>query len=167
MVSELDVIPATIMYYETDFATGVFTTKEFGASMSDGIDADGPQNDGTIGRNTYGFDTSYENDAKLSNGSSKAGLGIHGLDITESISENNSLPMGIYVTSVEMDSPAMNAGIQAGDIIVSTNDTETLTMHQLASVLNQAEPGDTGNLKIMRQTSGAYEEMAVEITFGS
>jgi S1-C subfamily serine protease len=104
---------------------------------------------------------------KLSNGSRKAGLGIHGLDITESISENNNLPMGIYVTSVEMDSPAMNAGIQAGDIIVSTNGTETLTMHQLASVLNQAEPGDTGNLKIMRQTSGAYEEMAVEITFGS
>ena len=57
--------------------------------------------------------------------------------------------------------------VQAGDIIVSTNGTETLTMHQLASVLNQAEPGDTGNLKIMRQTSGAYEEMAVEITFGS
>jgi S1-C subfamily serine protease len=104
---------------------------------------------------------------KLSNGSRKAGLGIHGLDITENISENNNLPMGIYVTSVEMDSPAMNAGIQAGDIIVSTNGTETLTMHQLASVLNQAEPGDTGNLKIMRQTSGAYEEMAVEITFGS
>ena len=104
---------------------------------------------------------------KLSNGSSKAGLGIHGLDITENISTHNNLPMGIYVTSVEMDSPAMNAGIQAGDIIVSTNGTETLTMHQLASVLNQAEPGDTGNLKIMRQTSGAYEEMAVEITFGS
>jgi hypothetical protein len=65
-------------------------------------------------------------------------------------------------------SPYMRTGlIQAGDIIVSTNDTETLTLHQLASVLNQAEPGDTGYLKIMRQTSGAYEEMAVEITFGS
>ena len=70
MVSELDVIPATVMYYETDFATGVFTTNTDWETKSEGTAADGPQNDGTIGQNTYGFDTSYENDAKLSNGSS-------------------------------------------------------------------------------------------------
>lgn len=70
MVSELDVIPATVMYYETDFATGVFTTNTTWETKSEGEAADGPQNDGTIGHNTYGFDSTYDNDAYLSNGSS-------------------------------------------------------------------------------------------------
>ena len=67
---ELYVIPATIVYYETDFADGVFTYSDDWKSPVENGTADGPQDDGTIGQNTYGFDSTYENDAYLSNGSS-------------------------------------------------------------------------------------------------
>ena len=81
MVTELDVIPTTIVYYETDFADGVFTIASFSSDKTEGPDADGPQNDGTIGQNTYGFDTTYDNDAYLSNGSSLFAQGA-GVDTT-------------------------------------------------------------------------------------
>lgn len=83
---QLDVIPATIVYYETNFATDVFTTTGFAdvaktdttEGKTGGNVTDGPQNDGTIGQNTYGFDTTYNDDAYLSNGSSlfAAGAGV-------------------------------------------------------------------------------------------
>lgn len=81
LFGELDVIPATSVYYETDFANGVFTVVEnttnenagwnLTKTVTDDAVADGPQDDGTIGINqTYGYDSTYENDAYLSNGSS-------------------------------------------------------------------------------------------------
>ena len=88
MVSELDVIPATVVYYETDFVKkqinennsdtlkDVFAySSNWEAAQTDSIAADGPQDDGTIGGNTYGFDTSYNNDAKLSDHSSQFAKG--------------------------------------------------------------------------------------------
>ena len=88
MVSELDVIPATVVYYETDFVLkqinennsdtlkDVFAySSNWEAAQTDSIAADGPQDDGTIGGNTYGFDTSYNNDAKLSDHSSQFAKG--------------------------------------------------------------------------------------------
>ena len=69
---QLDVIPATIMYYETDFA-GVFTTTgSWTADKTvDGDNAaDGPQEYVEIGSDLYGNDSTYEDDKYLSNGSS-------------------------------------------------------------------------------------------------
>lgn len=79
-INELNVIPATSMYYETNFADGVFTftsESDWRTMLDSNIDAgattavDGPQDDGTIGVNqTYGYDSTYANDKYLSNGSS-------------------------------------------------------------------------------------------------
>lgn len=77
LYQELDIIPATMMYYETDFADGVFTFTEptSGAwiNKTDRLTADGLQDDGTIGAKplqTYGYDSTYTNDKYLSNSSS-------------------------------------------------------------------------------------------------
>lgn len=78
----LSIIPATMMYYETDFSsstfkftgtkTGTETESAWSKSTVTGDSAaDGLQDDGTIGVNqTYGYDSTYENDTYLSNGSS-------------------------------------------------------------------------------------------------
>lgn len=78
MLNELDIIPATVMLYETDFADGVFTltdgTDKKWSTKQDTADTDAKdevQNDGTIGVNqTYGFDSTYTDDAIYSNGTS-------------------------------------------------------------------------------------------------
>lgn len=79
MLNELDIIPATIMYYETDFADGVFTLNnstdetteaKYKWSMAGSVQTE-VQDYGTIGVNqTYGFDSTYADDALYSNGSS-------------------------------------------------------------------------------------------------
>lgn len=75
LYEELDIIPATSVYYETDFADGVFTFDSTSgwdekATVKDDVVADGPQDDGKIGQNQYGYDSSYANDKYQSNGSS-------------------------------------------------------------------------------------------------
>ena len=77
MLNELDVIPATSVYYETDFADGVFTYAETDNSNwvtmpENGTSDKEVQNDGTIGHNApYGYDDSYTDDTGFSNGTSE------------------------------------------------------------------------------------------------
>lgn len=76
MYNPLTVIPATVMYYETDFADGIFTYTGSWDDEEKGPAADDLQDDGTIGKNqTYGYDSSYLDDAYLSNGTSKFVVG--------------------------------------------------------------------------------------------
>lgn len=84
LYEELDIIPATSVYYETDFADGVFTLDDPSnddssndnpykwrkTTVKNDVVADGPQDDGKIGQNQYGYDSSYANDTYQSNGSS-------------------------------------------------------------------------------------------------
>ena len=59
----------------------------------------------------------------LSNGGSVPYIGIYGVDVSEDMKEQG-LPKGVYVKEVEVDSPAMAAGIQNGDIITSADGAE-------------------------------------------
>ena len=59
---------------------------------------------------------------QLSNNEDLIYLGVRGQDISSSLSQKTGIPTGIYVNSVEEDSPAMNAGIQNGDVDQSKKD---------------------------------------------
>ena len=68
LYEELDVIPATIMYYETNFTSSDITIT-YGTDMIEyGTSRLGNnQDDGTIGKNqTYGYDSTYNDDDQLS-----------------------------------------------------------------------------------------------------
>lgn len=148
MVSELDVIPATIMYYETDFADWyetnednkvspydrVFVLNGFGASQEDDIAADGPQNDGTIGTNTYGYDTSYENDATLSNGSSLFAAG-QGYD-----EKNQSKTYATFsFTGTGFDLISRTGAAQGLIKVLVATDSRMTNIVKNVSVLNKSE----------------------------
>lgn len=143
MVSELDVIPATIMYYETDFADWyesvaankvspnerVFVLNGFSESLKDEIAADGPQNDGTIGQNTYGFDDSYDNDKKLSNGSS---LYAEGAGVTTTTATFSFTGTGFDLIS--------RTGAEQGMIKVQVaTDSNMTNIVRSVAVLNKSE----------------------------
>lgn len=75
----LNIVPATSVYYETNNDNGEslfgITTKAntsgwVKATVNGDHVADGPQDVGTIGQNLYGYDSTYDNDKYLSNGSS-------------------------------------------------------------------------------------------------
>lgn len=71
LYEKLEVIPATTVYYETDFAENVFTLTDGSTNKwnDDVVSAVDVQDDGTIGVNqTYGYDSTYADDNKYSNG---------------------------------------------------------------------------------------------------
>ena len=60
------------------------------------------------------------------------------------------LPNGAYVTEVEPNSPAEQAGIQVGDIIVDVNNTVITSTNQLTSIIQGMQAGDELQVKFYR-----------------
>ncbi len=103
---------------------------------------------------------------KLSNGSPFAYMGITGIDVTQYVHTELGVPFGVYVTNVQMESPAMLAGIQAGDIITAMNGVNISSYGNYCSQLMQLEPEQTVQLAVERPSQGAYREMVFSIQLG-
>ena len=99
---------------------------------------------------------------KMSNNQERAYLGIHGADVPEEAIRESGMPTGTYVKEIEMDSPAMNAGIQSGDVIIAANGTPIENYKDLLNVLNIGKPEDTMDVTLVRQG----QEVGVQVTLG-
>ena len=71
--------------------------------------------------------------------------------------------IGVYVQSVEPDSPAAKAGVNKGDIIVGIGNYETPTLASLDKALRNFEPGDTAVIQVYRNR----QVLELTITFAS
>lgn len=112
----------------------------------------------------YGISELKRTIAKMSNNQYRAYLGIHGADVPlEAILESN-MPRGAYIKEIEMDSPAMTAGIQSGDVIVQINDTEIVSYSELLNELYNSSPEDVVTITLMRQGIDSFQEMKVTVT---
>jgi len=61
-------------------------------------------------------------------------------------------PGGALIARVLPDSPAQQAGIKAGDIIVKFNDTEIATSRTLKPLVGDVTPGETVALELLRES---------------
>lgn len=102
---------------------------------------------------------------KLSNGEKMVYLGIHGTEPSDVISREYQLPKGAYITGIEMDSPAMQAGLQNGDIITKAGDTDIVSYTEFVNILMKAQVGQNLRLTVARQSQGKgeYQEMSVTV----
>lgn len=103
---------------------------------------------------------------RMSNAQEAAYLGINGTDVTQEANQSLGVPLGAYVTGIIMDSPAMKAGIQSGDIIVGINDVVIESFSQYTDVLGTHKPEETVNVVIKRQGSEDYREITIPIILG-
>ena len=101
---------------------------------------------------------------RLSNGKTRAYLGIYGMDVTEEANSNLQVPFGAYVTEIEIDSPAMQAGIQSGDVITSLNGRIVGNYDEYMAALNSSTPGSSVNVTIMRKNQEEYKAMNFIVT---
>ena len=100
-------------------------------------------------------------------------IGIWYQVVTEQLREERNLPIsyGVVVLRPEgsdapavfPDSPADQAGIQEGDLILALNDQRIDADHQLSALILQHKPGDTVTLRIMRDDT----EREVRVTLGT
>jgi 2-alkenal reductase len=102
-------------------------------------------------------------------------MGIHFVSITRQIADQQKLPVNVGalvggvdqngdpVTGVEPGKPADQGGIKDGDIIVSINDKVIDEEHPLDATLAQFSPGDTVDVKILRDGAS----MTLKVTLGT
>ncbi|MCM1235263.1 MAG: PDZ domain-containing protein, partial [Ruminococcus flavefaciens] len=78
----------------------------------------------------------------------------------------SGIPAGAYIKEIEMDSPAMIAGIQSGDVITRVGSAEITNYNELLNLLYSTEPEDVVNITLMRQGINGFQSMKVTVTLG-
>ncbi len=104
---------------------------------------------------------------RMSNGLENSYVGIQGTDVPVEVARTKEVPAGVYVTEIVWDSPAMHAGIQSGDIIVSMGKREITSFADYLKVLSDWVPGETKEVVLMRQSQEVYKTAKVEVVVGS
>lgn len=90
-------------------------------------------------------------------------LGIRGVDVSKEAHQELEVPFGAFIREIDFDSPAMHAGLQQGDIIVSINDKVVTNFSYYSNALMQLQPGQTVNIKVMRMVRNEYKEMSFHV----
>ena len=96
-------------------------------------------------------------------------LGVQGVDVTPSLAAANGLPVqqGVLIADFANDasgkSPAQQAGLQTGDIIVGVNDQQVTCNGDLGSALISQQPGAKVTITYVR---GSSQTHTVSVTLG-
>ncbi len=90
-------------------------------------------------------------------------MGIHGADVPQEAIQEFDIPAGAYIKEIEMDSPAMAAGIQSGDVVTQVNGLAITSYAELLNMLGNAVPDEIMTVTLARQG----REMSVDVTLGT
>lgn len=96
----------------------------------------------------------------LSNGRDIPYLGLTVVAVTDKIASDYEIPRGLYIREVLLDSPAFEAGLQSGDVIMEMGGEEILTLDEYESKVLSLKPGTEVEIVVSRQ--GMNESLRLE-----
>lgn len=99
----------------------------------------------------------------MSNGAKYPYLGLRTQEETQDMFDAG-LPRGLYIRESIQNSPAYDAGIQNGDILVKINDTEISHMKDYQEAVKSLSVDDTAVVTVMRQNGAEYAEVDFTVT---
>mgnify|MGYP004633674287 CR=1 FL=1 len=156
----------------------VFTTDIVGSSSGSGalINLDGE----VIGLVMQGYSSSEDENTltavsiselksvieMLSNNQDIPYLGLQVTTVTQLIQDEYDIPKGVYIKDVMMDSPAMAAGLQSGDVIVEVNGETITSAKMYENTILSLTPGDTVKMVINREGNNKYHEVTCNVEVG-
>ena len=156
----------------------VFTTDIVGSSSGSGalINLDGE----VIGLVMQGYSSSEDENTltavsiselksvieMLSNNQDIPYLGLQVTTVTQLIQDEYDIPKGVYIKDVMMDSPAMAAGLQSGDVIVEVNGETITSAKMYENSILSLTPGDTVKMVINREGNNKYHEVTCNVEVG-
>lgn len=91
-------------------------------------------------------------------------IGIEGVSVDEKTAKQYNIPIGIYVYTVQKDSPADKAGLQKGDVITKIEETEIKSVNELNKEKNQHNIGDTVTLNVYKNGKDSEVQITLEET---
>ena len=103
----------------------------------------------------------------LANGESVPYIGIYGTTVTAQLKEEQGMPGGVYVVDVDPDSPAMEAGIQSGDIIYAVGDENVVNIRSYQSAVLKTREGQQITFVGRRIGAEGYVDVDFTVTVGS
>ncbi len=101
---------------------------------------------------------------KLLNNADRAYFGIKGQNLPDNLKKEYDLQAGVYVSEVENASPALTAGIKAGDIIVFVGGEPVEGIRSFSDVILECSSREIVQVKVLRKVEDRLREMNVEVS---
>lgn len=99
--------------------------------------------------------------------SESAYIGFSGEEVSGELARLYGIPEGIFVQEVAEGSPAEEAGMKKGDIIVKFDGEDVSSMSGLREKLAYYAAGEEITVTVSRANEGEYEETKLELTLGA
>lgn len=100
---------------------------------------------------------------KLLNNAERAYFGIKGQDLPKNLAKEYEISGGVYVSEVENASPALGAGIKAGDILIAVGSEPLVGIRNFADVILECSTREIVQVKLLRKAEDGLREMTVEV----
>ncbi len=94
-------------------------------------------------------------------------LGISCINVTSDLSENFSMPQGIFVAQVYSGTGAEAAGLVRGNIVVAFNGVTVQNQEELTKQMQYYKAGESVEITIMVNSANGYQQKNVTVTLSS
>lgn len=94
-------------------------------------------------------------------------LGISGINVTSDLSENFSMPQGIFVAQVYSGTGAETAGLVRGNIVVAFDGVTVQNQEELTKQMQYYKAGESVEITIMVNSANGYQQKNVTVTLSS
>lgn len=98
--------------------------------------------------------------------SNSSHLGVNGQDVTEGMSNSFGIPEGLYITYVEENSAAEQAGIRKGDVMTEFDGRKVRSRDGLEEILRYYAAGTEVTIKIQANRNGEWQEQELTAVLG-
>jgi len=93
----------------------------------------------------------------------KGYFGIAGIEVSDSVVESYGIPSGLCISKIGAGSPAEQAGLEVGDIVLKFNGREISSMQELNEEIQYLSAGTTVPVVVAKKSDG-YTETTMNIT---
>lgn len=94
-------------------------------------------------------------------------LGISCINVTSDLSENFSMPQGIFVAQVYSETGAEAAGLVRGNIVVAFDGVTVQNQEELTKQMQYYKAGESVEITIMVNSANGYQQKNVTVTLSS
>ncbi len=101
---------------------------------------------------------------RLARAESRIYCGVVAEDMTEAAKAENEVLHGIYINEVRANSPAFEAGLRGGDIILMVDGRAIMNTNSFFNIISGYEIGTTLEFDIKRTSGSSKREMTLSVT---
>ena len=94
-------------------------------------------------------------------------LGISCINVTSDLSDNFSMPQGIFVAQVYSETGAETAGLVRGNIVVAFDGVTVQNQEELTKQMQYYKAGESVEITIMVNSANGYQQKNVTVTLSS